>query len=183
MVLRTVIPSFQTTCVVITMVADVLSQNRLRLAWWRHRMETFSPSPGDWPFVRGIHRSPVDSPHKGQWRGALMFSLNSASTKRLNKQSRYRRFETPSCSLWRHCYVRSHSTCKAFRHLNKLVRGRSETRWSLCHWWVYFLTVITLCAVCCLCCSSIMLIRHYGRDKTRPNFTKKSPAGFRFNIR
>ena len=25
-----------------------------------------------WPFVRGIHRSPVNSPHKGQWRGALM---------------------------------------------------------------------------------------------------------------
>ena len=28
-----------------------------------------------WPFVRGIHRSPVDSPHKGQWHGALIFSL------------------------------------------------------------------------------------------------------------
>ena len=28
-----------------------------------------------WPFARGIHRSPVDSPHKGQWRGALMLSL------------------------------------------------------------------------------------------------------------
>ena len=27
------------------------------------------------PFVRGIHRSPVDSPHKGQWRGTFMFSL------------------------------------------------------------------------------------------------------------
>ena len=27
------------------------------------------------PYVRGIHRSPVNSPHKGQWRGALMFSL------------------------------------------------------------------------------------------------------------
>ena len=27
------------------------------------------------PFVRGIHRSPVNSPHKSQWRGALMFSL------------------------------------------------------------------------------------------------------------
>ena len=26
-------------------------------------------------FVRGIHRSPVNFPHKGQWRGALMFSL------------------------------------------------------------------------------------------------------------
>ena len=27
------------------------------------------------PFVRGIHRSPMNSPHKGQWRGALMFPL------------------------------------------------------------------------------------------------------------
>ena len=31
--------------------------------------------PRYWPFVRGIHRSPVNSPHKGQRRGALMFSL------------------------------------------------------------------------------------------------------------
>ena len=40
--------------------------------WWRHQMETF---PRYWTFVRGIHRSPVNSSHKGQWRGALMFSL------------------------------------------------------------------------------------------------------------
>ena len=33
------------------------------------------PFPRYWPFVRGIHRSPVNSPHKGQWRGAVMFSL------------------------------------------------------------------------------------------------------------
>ena len=31
--------------------------------------------PRNWPFVQGIHRSPVNSLHKGQWRGALMFSL------------------------------------------------------------------------------------------------------------
>ena len=31
--------------------------------------------PRYWPFVRGIRRSPVNSPHEGQWRGALMFSL------------------------------------------------------------------------------------------------------------
>ena len=31
--------------------------------------------PRYWPLVRGIHRSPGNSPHKGQWRGALMFSL------------------------------------------------------------------------------------------------------------
>ena len=35
---------------------------------WKH-------FPRNWPFVRGIHRSPVNSPHKDQWRGALMFSL------------------------------------------------------------------------------------------------------------
>ena len=31
--------------------------------------------PRYWPFVRGIHRSPVNSPHKCQWRGAVMSSL------------------------------------------------------------------------------------------------------------
>ena len=35
---------------------------------WKH-------FPRYWPFVRGIHRSFMNSPHKGQWRGALMFSL------------------------------------------------------------------------------------------------------------
>ena len=35
---------------------------------WKH-------FPRYWPSVREIHRSPVNSPHKGQWRGALMFSL------------------------------------------------------------------------------------------------------------
>ena len=40
--------------------------------WWRHQMEHF---PRYWPFVRGIQWSPVNSPHKGKWRGALMFSL------------------------------------------------------------------------------------------------------------
>ena len=34
---------------------------------WKH-------FPRYWSFVRGIHRSPVNSPHKGHWRGALMFS-------------------------------------------------------------------------------------------------------------
>ena len=35
---------------------------------WKH-------FPRYWPFVWGIHRSPVNSPHKGQWRGDLIFSL------------------------------------------------------------------------------------------------------------
>ena len=36
--------------------------------------------PRWWFFVRGIHRWPVNSPHKGQWRGSLMFSLICART-------------------------------------------------------------------------------------------------------
>ena len=35
---------------------------------WKH-------IPRYWPFVRGIHRSQVNPPDKGQWRGALMVSL------------------------------------------------------------------------------------------------------------
>ena len=35
---------------------------------WKH-------FPRYWSFVRGIHRSPVNSPRKGPGRGALMFSL------------------------------------------------------------------------------------------------------------
>ena len=38
---------------------------------WKH-------FPRYWPFVRGIDRSPGNSPHKSQWRRALMFSLISA---------------------------------------------------------------------------------------------------------
>ena len=40
----------------------------------------WKPFPRYWPFVRGIHRSPVKSPHKVQWRGVLMFSLILAWT-------------------------------------------------------------------------------------------------------
>ena len=53
-----------------------------------------------WPVVRGIHRPPVNSPHKGQWRGALMISLIWAwMNKRLNKQSWCWWYETSSRSL------------------------------------------------------------------------------------
>ena len=40
---------------------------------WKH-------CPRYWPFVRGIHLSPVNSPHGGQWRRSLMFSLIYAWT-------------------------------------------------------------------------------------------------------
>ena len=40
---------------------------------WKH-------FPRYWPFVRGMHWWPVDSPHKGQWRWAWMFSLSCVRT-------------------------------------------------------------------------------------------------------
>ena len=55
------------------------------------------------PFVRGIHRSPVNSPHKGQWRGALMFSLIGARINGWVNKWRGWWFETPSSPSWRHC--------------------------------------------------------------------------------
>ena len=51
-----------------------LSGVKTKITWhddvikWKH-------FPRHWPFVREIHRSPVNFPHKGQWHGALMFSL------------------------------------------------------------------------------------------------------------
>ena len=41
-------------------------------SWWRHQMETFSALLA---FCAGNSPVPVNSPHKGQWRGVLMFSL------------------------------------------------------------------------------------------------------------
>ena len=45
--------------------------------WWSIHDDVikWKNFPHYWPFLRGIHRSPVNSPHKGQWRGALMFSF------------------------------------------------------------------------------------------------------------
>ena len=46
-----------------------------RWVTWHDDVIKWKHFPRYWPFVWGIYRSPVNSPHKGQWRGALMFSL------------------------------------------------------------------------------------------------------------
>ena len=50
-------------------------------------------------YWRGIHRSTLKSPHKGQWCETLVFSLICAWKKQLSKQSRRFWFETPSRPL------------------------------------------------------------------------------------
>ena len=44
-------------------------------AWWRHQMDTFSALLA---LCAGNSPVPVNCPHKGQWRGALMFSSSCA---------------------------------------------------------------------------------------------------------
>ena len=73
---------------------------RRNSSWWRHQIETFSallalcarnsPVTGEFPPQRPVMRS-FD----------VFFDLRP--NKRLSKQSWGWCFQTPSCSLWRHC--------------------------------------------------------------------------------
>ena len=78
------------------MFVNMLEVNMMASIKWKH-------FPRYWPFVRGIHRSPVNSLHKRQRRGTLIFSLICALNKQLSKQSWGWWFEAPSYPLWRHC--------------------------------------------------------------------------------
>ena len=65
------------------------------------------PLPRCWPFVREIHRSPVNSPHKRKVTSASLYSMTQSFDHffdvcldiRLNKQGSCRRFEMP----WSYC--------------------------------------------------------------------------------
>ena len=75
---------------------------------WKH-------FPRYWPLVRGIHRSPVNSPHKCQWGGTLMLSLICASTNDwVNNRdaSDVRRHQLIMTSL--HCHQRPSNAHKVF---------------------------------------------------------------------
>ena len=51
-----------------TTYSELVTQSHDDVIKWEH-------FPRYWPFVRGIHRSSMNSPHKGQWCGALIFSM------------------------------------------------------------------------------------------------------------
>ena len=71
------------------------------LTWWRHQMEyNFRVTGALCGELTGHWWIPLT---KGQWRGALMFSLICALNIRLSKHLWGWWFETTSRSLWRHC--------------------------------------------------------------------------------
>ena len=61
--------------------------------------------PRYWPFVRGIHRSPVNSPHKKPVTRSFDVFFDLRLNKELSKQPWGWWFETPSRPLWRYCNV------------------------------------------------------------------------------
>ena len=74
------IPSIATPCAhhehILTNYTNIwLGLYGLSNYWMHNDVIKWKHFPRYWPFVRRIHRSPVDSPHRGQWRRALMFSL------------------------------------------------------------------------------------------------------------
>ena len=94
--------------------------------WWRHKMEICST---------------LVALCASQWRGALMFSLIWAWIKRLSIQSWGWWFETPSCSLWRHCkdimYVCWHTVemCKLYWY-NTSQEYSQDSYALLCFWYL-----------------------------------------------
>ena len=73
----------------------ITGETRFLTGWPHDDVVKWKQLPRYWPFVRRIHRAPVNSPHKGQWRGALMFSLICA---------------------WINCWVNNHEIGDVRRH-------------------------------------------------------------------
>ena len=109
--------------------------------------------PRCWPFVRGIHRSPVVSRHKGQWRGALMFYLIGAWTNGWTNNrdaGDLRRHGTP-CDVIVMCMSRDSTIVSV------------ESVWRLLMAW-------------CLCgatTSASIMMRETGRSIPRPSWPSK----------
>ena len=107
-----------------------------------------------WPFVWGIHRSPVNSPHKGQWCGALMFPLicawingwvNNRKAGDLRRNCAHYDISVMCTAIQLECISKAHSTlCTSYQpppplgkpfsslHVNAAVISAHEFWWS-CH--------------------------------------------------
>ena len=76
--------------------------------------------PRYWPLVWGIHRSPVNSPHKGQWHGTLMLSLicfwinGWVNNREAGDLRRYRAHYDVSVMMWPSRYSAEQNTVLIF---------------------------------------------------------------------
>ena len=81
----------------------LINQTIMHTSPWHDDVMKWRHFPRYWPFVRGIHRSPVNSPHS-QRPVTRTFDVffDLSLNKHLTKHSRHWWFETPSHPLWRH---------------------------------------------------------------------------------
>ena len=103
--------------------------------WWRHQTETFSAL-----LALCAGNSPVNSQHKGQWRGALMFSLICAW---MNGWVNYRE----AGDLRRH---RAHHDVTVMDYINNGTYNFPQIRLLLCKWLLTLWYVIHYCILCTL---------------------------------
>ena len=135
----------------------LISSNLIK---WKH-------FPRYWPFVRGIHRSPVNSPHKGQRRGALMFSLIWAWINGWVNNGGDGWFETPSRPLWRYCNVfhikGENRLANMTSSLNENMKERHGVGWGktppLRVWWTSWPHTLLEHSIF-LCHDSALLVEH-----------------------
>ena len=120
--------------------------NAFRIASWRHQMEAF---PRYWPFVLGIHRSPMNSPHKRPVTLTLMSLWCVCLHKLLNKQSNDRWFETTwrrnTCDVTVICVMGIH-----WSPVNSPCTGP------------VILSFMTALKLAWIMCRTYMYSRHYG---------------------
>ena len=114
-------------------------------SWRRHLQKTSHDDvikwklfPRYWPFVWGIHRSPVNVPHKGPITQSFHVVFDLRLNKRLSKQLRRRCFGMPYRLLWRQCNERY----RLWWHVSKCIVPHTK-------WWnpltTYSVSIITLC--------------------------------------
>ena len=128
------------------------------LSWWRHQMETFSallafcagnsPVPGEFPSQRPVTRS-------------FDFFFHLCLNKRLSKQSWGWWFETPSCSLWRHCNVATNKIPVARDGLTVIFKFMTHPGFLMCR-------VYTLKKNCCLCRCCVIVLSSKASGHNKP---------------
>ena len=134
------------------------------LAPWQHDdVIKWKNFPRYCPFVRGIHRSPVNSPHKGQWRRALMISLicvwingrvNNGEAGDLRRHRAHygvivkRRGTHPTSNgSWRQG-IKGEMTCTVYVALV----------WNIIYWIIMIIIIITIIIIIIIIMITIMII-------------------------
>ena len=136
---------------------------------WKH-------FPRYWPFVQGIHRLPVNSPHKSQWRGALMFSLICAWINGRVNNPDAGDFETPPQPLWRHCSAWLLNLPWRWGSNLKIIQNQSHDLTRNCKYTWHETNENILFVICTLLCNSRGIVNaSKTKGMPRPGFAKVNP--------